>query len=122
MIGHEMTHGLDDSGRRFDAEGNLRNWWTKEDSEEFEKRVKVMVAQGEKFQLYGQHMNGKHTLGENIADLGGVKVAQRALENFLKKQGKDIDNDRINGFTLRQRFFLSWARVWAENSTKESQL
>ena len=110
VIGHEISHSFDDSGARYDGDGNLNNWWTKEDEKNFAKRGKKLVEQFNQIEaLPGVHLNGKFNLGENIGDLGGVNVAYDALQlNYkdTKKPGK------INGFTPDQRFFMSWATVW----------
>lgn len=112
VIGHEITHGFDDQGRRFDADGNLNDWWTSEDAEKFQARAKVLIDQFNSYEpLSGAHVNGELTLGENIADLGGISVAYEALQRSLKgKERKSID-----GFTPEQRFFLSWAQQWRTN-------
>ena len=112
IIGHEMTHGFDDQGRQYDKEGNLRDWWTKEDAVNFEKQTQVLVTQYDNFKILDSlHVNGKLTLGENIADIGGVTVSYAALQKAL--QGKE--NKAIDGFTTEQRFFLSYAQVWRGN-------
>ena len=109
VIGHELSHAFDDSGSRFDGDGNLNNWWTKEDRKEFEKRGKALVAQYDAFEpLEGIHVNGRLTLGENIGDLGGVNVALTAYE--LSRQGKAAPV--IDGLTGPQRFFLGYAQIW----------
>jgi len=111
VIGHEATHGYDDEGSQFDAEGNNANWWTKEDREKFDARTAKLVAQFNEYQpLPGKHVNGQLTLGENIADLGGANVAYDALQIALKKQ--PADNKKIDGYTPDQRFFLNFARIW----------
>lgn len=113
VIGHEMTHGFDDQGRMYDKVGNLRDWWTKADATNFEKQTKVLIDQYNAFKvLNGLTVNGKLTIGENIADLGGVNVSYTALQKALK--GKDL-NQKIDGFTLPQRFFLAYAQVWRNN-------
>ncbi len=112
VIGHEITHGFDDQGRHYDANGNLSEWWTEEDAKAFEARAQMVVAQFDKYEpLPGLHVNGKLTLGENIADLGGVSIAFEALQRSL--QGKE--RKLIDGFTPEQRFFISWAQVWRTN-------
>lgn len=113
VIGHEMTHGFDDQGRLYDKDGNLNTWWTDEDSKLFKKRTQVLVEQFNQFIVLDTiHANGEYTLGENIADLGGINVAYTA---FLKtKQGKDLSM-KIDGFTAAQRFFLSYAHLWGQN-------
>lgn len=107
VMGHEMTHGFDDQGRRFDAQGNLNDWWTAEDSPNFEIRAQGIVAQYEAYELQpGLHVNGKLTLGENIADIGGLKIAYLALEASLSGKPRA----ELAGFTPEQRFFLSFAQ------------
>ena len=122
VIGHEITHGFDDQGRQYDAQGNLRDWWTKEDADRFTKRADVVVAQ---FGGYGvgdaaddtlTKVNGKLTLGENIADLGGLTIAYHALQKSMQKKGRPA---AIDGFTPEQRFFLAWAQIWRTNTRPE---
>ena len=109
VIGHEMTHGFDDQGRQFDADGTLRDWWTKDDADKFKTRADQVVAQYNGFTVLDTlHVNGKLTLGENLADLGGLNVAYAAF----KKTKEGQSNKKIDGFTPDQRFFLSWAQVW----------
>ena len=117
VIGHEMTHGFDDSGRKFDAQGNQRDWWTPEDLKNYEARAKCVEKQFDAYVVEGDlHENGKLVLGESIADLGGVAIAHRA---FLKSlEGKPAPPP-IDGLTADQRFFLSWARIWATNDRPE---
>lgn len=113
VIGHEMTHGFDDQGRLYDKEGNLKDWWTSEDSEKFNKRTKVLVEQYDnKTVLDTMHADGELTLGENIADLGGLSIAYTAFQNAT--QDKDLP-EKIDGYTPKQRFFMAWGRVWAQN-------
>ncbi|HMK05748.1 MAG TPA: M13 family metallopeptidase [Ferruginibacter sp.] len=117
VIGHEMTHGFDDLGRQFAADGNLQDWWTKADADEFKKRADEVVTQYNAFTVLDTlHVNGKLTLGENLADLGGLSIAYEAFKNT--KQGKS--NTMIDGFTPDQRFFLSWAQVWRSNILPEA--
>jgi predicted metalloendopeptidase len=112
VIGHEVTHGFDDQGRHFDADGNLADWWTPEDAERFQARAKKVVEQFNGYEpLPGVKVNGELTLGENIADLGGASLALEALERSLVGKEKKL----IDGFTPEQRFFLSWAQVWRTN-------
>jgi len=117
VIGHEMSHGFDDSGSQYDKDGNLHNWWTKEDRTKFEEKTKAL---GEQFDSYAVldtvHVNGKLTMGENIGDLGGLNAAYTAFK--LTKQGQS--KEKIDGFTPDQRFFLSWAQVWRGNILPES--
>lgn len=109
VIGHELGHGFDDQGAKFDGDGNLRNWWTEADKVEFEKRGKQLVEQYNQYEpLPGMKVNGELTLGENIGDLGGLTVALRAYK--LSLAGKEAPV--IDGFTGEQRFFLSWSQVW----------
>ena len=115
VIGHEITHGFDDQGSRFDADGNVRNWWDDEDRAEFERRAQAMVEQFNEYEVEeGLNVNGELTLGENIADLGGLKIAMWALDKEL-----DGAADPVGGLTPTQRFFMSWARVWRRNYTPE---
>ncbi len=110
VIGHEMTHGFDDSGAQFDAEGNLVDWWTAEDKANFEKATKSLAAQYDSYEpVKGTHVNGTFTNGENIADLGGVNISYDALQMYLKDLGNP---GLISGYTQDQRFFMSWATVW----------
>ena len=110
VIGHEMTHGFDDSGAQFDADGNLVDWWTPADKANFEKATKSLAAQYDKYEpVKGTFVNGTFTNGENIADLGGVNIAYDALQMYLKDHGNP---GKISGYTQDQRFFMSWATVW----------
>ena len=116
VIGHEMTHGFDDQGRQFDKDGNLKDWWTPEDAERFNKRAQVMVNFFDSIQvLPGLYANGSLTLGENIADHGGLQVSFQAFKNATK----DAPLGVVDGFTPEQRFFLSYAGVWAGNVRDE---
>ena len=113
VIGHEMTHGFDNMGRQFDKDGNLRDWWTKEDSKAFEEHTKMLVDQYNKYEvLDSTFVNGQLTLGENIADFGGLTIALNAYE--LSLQGKEQPAP-IDGFTNYQRFFLAYAQIWRMN-------
>lgn len=120
VIGHEMTHGFDDQGRKYDFEGNMRDWWTAADGEEYEKRTNVMIKQAEQFEVYGVKLKGKLTCGENIADLGGIKLSLRALKKHLISLPSSPE--LINGFTPEQRLFLAWSQAWRENAKKERAL
>lgn len=117
VIGHEMSHGFDDSGAQFDADGNLVDWWTPEDKANFEKATKTLAAQYDKYEpVKGTFVNGTFTNGENIADLGGVNIAYDALQLYLKDKGNPGE---ISGYTQDQRFFLSWATVWRTLSSEK---
>jgi len=117
VIGHELTHGFDDQGSKFDAMGNLKNWWTPEDLKNFQARGDCIVKQFDSFEVEpGLHENGKLVEGESIADLGGLTIAYAALQKTL--QGKPVPAP-IDGFTADQRFFLGWAQVWAGNMRPE---
>ncbi|HEX5706000.1 MAG TPA: M13 family metallopeptidase, partial [Pyrinomonadaceae bacterium] len=117
VIGHEITHGFDDSGSRFDAEGNLRNWWTAEDKTKFETRADCIINQFSGYEVEkGLNMQGKLVAGESIADLGGLMVAYDAF----KKSAAGKKAETIDGFTPEQRFFLGWAQVWAGKYTAEA--
>lgn len=123
VIGHEMTHGFDDRGRQYDADGTLRDWWTKDDATNFTKRADKVKEQFFGFRVLDSlKVNGQLTLGENLADLGGLSIAYDAFKKT--KQGRATlgrGNAKIDGFTPDQRFFLSWAQVWRANMLPESQ-
>jgi putative endopeptidase len=120
VIGHEASHGFDDQGSQFDAVGNNTNWWTDEDKKAFEARTAILVEQFNAYEpLPGKHINGQLTLGENIADLGGLAIAYDALQAVLAKDPKA--SEKIDGYTPEQRFFLSWARIWRGN-TRDKRL
>jgi len=111
VIGHEATHGFDDEGRQYDAQGNLRDWWTAEDAARYNAQAERIVAQFSGYTAVDTlHLNGRLTAGENIADLGGLTIAYAAMEKALEGKPRTV----INGFTPEQRFFLGWARVWRE--------
>jgi endothelin-converting enzyme/putative endopeptidase len=117
VVGHELTHGFDDQGRKYDAQGNLRDWWTKEDAVEFKKRAQCLIDEYSKFETVpGVHLNGKLTLGENTADNGGLRLAFMALMDSL--EGKEAA--LIDGFTPEQRLFLGFGQVWCQNQTPET--
>ncbi len=117
VIGHEMTHGFDDQGRQYDADGTLRDWWTKDDAGKFKERADQVVNQYNGFTVLDTiHVNGKLTLGENLADLGGLNVAYAAF----KKTKEGQSTTKIDGFTPDQRFFLSWAQVWRGSQRPEA--
>ncbi len=119
VIGHEMTHGFDDQGRQFDATGNLRDWWTPESAAKFKERSQAIVNQYNEYEpLPGLHVNGELTQGENIADLGGVKLAYAALQKALDKN-PEAREKKIDGLTPEQRFFLSFATIWKSKQRDE---
>ncbi|MCL1597853.1 MAG: M13 family metallopeptidase [Actinomycetia bacterium] len=115
IIGHEITHGFDDQGSRFDADGNVRDWWTPQDRSAFEARAKVVIDQYNGFMVEdGLAVNGELTLGENIADIGGLRIAFAAMLSAL-----DGDSDPVAGLTPQQRFYLAYATAWRQNYTDE---
>lgn len=117
VIGHELSHGFDDSGSQYDGDGNLNNWWTEADKTKFDQTTAALAAQFEAYEpIPGVFVNGRFTLGENIGDLGGVSVAYEALEMYLNDKGNP---GKIDGFTQQQRFFLSWATIWRTKTTEE---
>jgi putative endopeptidase len=116
VIGHEMTHGFDDQGRKFDAQGNLRDWWTPEDQKNFNERAQCVKKQLESYKVQDDlHENGDLVLGESIADLGGLNIAYRALEKELASERPSS----IGGFTPEQRFFLAYTQIWAATDRPE---
>jgi putative endopeptidase len=118
VIGHEMTHGFDDMGRKYDRDGNLRDWWTEDDEKEFMRRVKGLADQYSAEEvLPGLPANGRLTLGEDIADLGGLTIAYHAYAK-LHKEDEEVRNSE--GFTDFQRFFISYATIWRENIRPEA--
>jgi putative endopeptidase len=119
VIGHELTHGFDDAGRRYDADGNLRDWWTKQDADEFKKRADCIVNEYNGFSpVEGANVNGRLTLGENGADNAGIRLAFMALLGGL--ENGTIDKDKLDGYTPQQRFFLGYAQIWCENQRPEN--
>jgi predicted metalloendopeptidase len=117
IIGHELTHGFDDQGSQFDAQGNLRNWWTAEDRKNFDARAECVVKQFDGFEVEkGLNQNGKLVLGESIADLGGLRIAFAAYHKSLEGKPRPAD---IEGFTPEQRFFLGYGQGWADNIRPE---
>ena len=122
VIGHEMTHGFDDQGRNFDANGNMINWWTEADAKAFEEKAKGLIAQFDEVEvLPGVHANGQYTLGENIADQGGLRVAMTAFLDAQAKKGVDVNSQEalIDGFTPAQVFYMNYANLWANNIRDE---
>ena len=118
VIAHELTHHFDDEGSKFNKEGNLDNWWTPKDKAAFEERAKGLVEQFNRYELYDTHIDGKLTLGENIADLGGIAIAFDAYQRSLQGKERHI----LDGFTAEQRFFLGYAQVWRGKQRKETVL
>lgn len=120
VIGHELTHGFDDQGRKFDPQGNLRDWWTEQDGKEFEKRVSCVADEYSGFTAVdNMKLNGRLTLGENTADNGGARIALAALERLIAEDKTGKQGETIDGFTPEQRFFLGFARVWCEKQRPE---
>jgi len=118
VIGHEISHAFDDSGSRFDADGNVKNWWTDADLAAFTERGDALAAQYDAVQVLDSvYVNGKFTLGENIGDLGGLLGAYDGLQRFYKENGRPDD---IDGYTAEQRFFMSWGTVWRTKSRDEA--
>ncbi|MFC6645417.1 M13 family metallopeptidase [Granulicella cerasi] len=126
VIGHEMTHGFDDQGAKYDLKGNVRQWWTDEDKKKFETRTGCVADEYSSFQVAeGQNLNGRLTLGENTADNGGLRISFQAMEKTIKDNPKTalpgyVDGKR-DGYTPEQRFFLAFGQVWCENSTEQSR-
>ncbi len=116
VIGHELTHGFDDEGRKFDARGNMSDWWTAEDAKNYEARAKCVESQFAAYTFEGQNVNGKLVLGESIADLGGLSIAHRAYRGTLAGKPEPAP---IDGLSADQRFYLAWARVWSANVRPE---
>jgi endothelin-converting enzyme/putative endopeptidase len=121
VIGHELTHGFDDQGRKFDPQGNLRDWWTETDGKEFEKRVSCVADEYSSFvAVDNMKLNGRLTLGENTADNGGARVALAALEHMIADDKTGKEGQSIDGYTPEQRFFLGFGRVWCEKQRPEN--
>ena len=117
VIGHELTHGFDDQGRKFAPNGNMADWWTEQDAKEFEKRASCIADQYTAYTVAGGvPLNGRLTLGENTADNGGLRIAYMALKDTIA--GKSVP--LRDGFTPEQRLFLGWGQVWCQNETDES--
>jgi putative endopeptidase len=122
VIGHEMTHGFDDQGCNFDADGNMVNWWTEEDAQSFASMTQGLAAQFDEVEvLPGLHANGQYTLGENIADQGGLRVAMTAFLDSQRKKGVDVESEdaKIDGYTPIQAFYMNYANLWANNIRDE---
>ncbi|MBV9183493.1 MAG: M13 family metallopeptidase [Acidobacteria bacterium] len=120
IIGHELTHGFDDQGRKFDSQGNLRDWWAEQDAKEFEKRASCIAQEYSNFiAVDNLKLNGSLTLGENTADNGGVRIALIALQKTNGQPGSPASGNQLGGYTPEQRFFLGWAQVWCEKRRPE---
>ncbi len=120
VIGHELTHGFDDQGRKFDPQGNLRDWWTEQDGKEFEKRANCIADEYSSFvSIDDLKLNGRLTLGENTADNGGARISFNALEQVIANDKTGKEAQKIDGYTPEQRFFLGFARVWCEQRRPE---
>jgi putative endopeptidase len=117
VIGHELTHGFDDQGSQFDAQGNMHKWWTDKDSASFHNKLGVIIRQFNNYEIDSMHVKGELTIGENTADFGGLTIAYAALENDLKQHPEGI----VDGFTPEQRFFIAWAQAWRENIRPDYQ-
>jgi putative endopeptidase len=121
VIGHELTHGFDDQGRKFDPQGNLHDWWTEQDGKEFEKRVSCVADEYSNFVAVDDlKLNGRLTLGENTADNGGARIALMALEHMIAEDKTGKESQKIDGYTPEQRFFLGFGRVWCEKRRPET--
>ncbi|MCH8857427.1 MAG: M13 family metallopeptidase, partial [Proteobacteria bacterium] len=119
VIGHEISHGFDDQGSQFDGDGALRNWWSDADRKAFEAVTSKLVAQYDAYEpLPGKHVNGRLTLGENIADLSGLQIAYKAYQRSLGGKPAPV----IDGLTGAQRFFMGWSQAWREKSRDERRL
>ena len=122
VIGHEMTHGFDDQGSKYDLHGNVRVWWTPEDLAKFKERTECEAKEYDGFQVApGQNLNGHLTLGENTADNGGIRIAYQALMSTLQAQGKSTTAE-MDGYTPAQRFFISFGQIWCQNQTQQSAI
>ncbi len=120
VIGHELTHGFDDQGRKYDPQGNLHDWWTAQDGKEFEKRVSCVADEYSNFVAVDDlKLNGRLTLGENTADNGGARIALMALEHMIADDKTGKEGEKIDGYTPAQRFFLGFGRVWCEKRRPE---
>jgi len=120
VIGHELTHGFDDQGSKFDADGNFKNWWSEADRKEFEQRTGCIADEYSSFVAVEEvHLNGRLTLGENTADNGGARIALMALHDEMAANKSKVPQKK-DGFTADQRFFLGFAQIWCENRTDES--
>jgi putative endopeptidase len=120
VIGHELTHGFDDQGRKYDPQGNLRDWWSEQDGKEFEKRVSCVADEYSSFIAVDDlHLNGRLTLGENTADNGGARIALAALRHMIAEDKTGKLGQKIDGYTPEQRFFLGFGRIWCQKRSPE---
>jgi putative endopeptidase len=120
VIGHEITHGFDDEGRKFDAQGNLRDWWTPADAKAYDERGQCIADEyTEEIPEAGVKQNGHLTQGEDTADNGGLRLAFMAVSNKLQSEGKSVDAKEADGWTPRQKFFVSYAYSWCEELRPE---
>ncbi|MDQ3019265.1 MAG: M13 family metallopeptidase [Bacteroidota bacterium] len=121
VIAHEFTHAFDDQGSQFDGDGNMNNWWTENDLKAFKEKQKLIIDQYNQYTILDTvHLNGELTVGENIADLGGVSISYDAFQMHLKKSGEQNPKNMMDGFTPEQRFFIAWAQLWKQNKTAEA--
>jgi len=122
VIGHELTHGFDDQGRKYDPQGNLRDWWTEQDGKEFEKRASCVADEYSSFVAVDDlHLNGRLTLGENTADNGGARIALMALHEMIAADKTGQLDQKKDGYKPEQRFFLGFGRVWCQKQRPELQ-
>jgi len=122
VIGHEMTHGFDNAGRKFDKDGNLKDWWSEEDAKKFTERAQCVVDQYGGYKVADDvKLNGEATLGENLADNGGLRISLAALHKALRGKKDEKTSEKIGGFTADQRFFLGFAQVWCTNAREEAR-
>jgi putative endopeptidase len=120
VIGHELTHGFDDQGALFDADGNLKNWWTPEDQKAFNERTECFVKEYDSFVAIDDvHVRGKLTLGENTADNGGLRIAHMALLSSIMANGNGKMPEKIDGYTPEQRLFIGWGQIWCQNESEQ---
>jgi putative endopeptidase len=117
IIGHEITHGFDDQGCKFDANGDLKNWWIESDYENYKKKTDLIKDQFNTYSINGMKLNGELTLGENIADLGGLNISYESMKNYLLENPSE--NIIYNSFTPNQRFFINYAIIWRSNYRSE---
>ena len=121
VIGHEMTHGFDDQGAKYDLHGNVNKWWTDDDLAKFKTRTECEAKEYDGFEVAsGQNLNGHLTLGENTADNGGIRIAFQALQSVLAKEGPAAEDAKLDGYTPAQRFFIAFGQVWCENRTEQA--